>query len=131
MGSAMIEPTVIRGSSDPYGSWKMICIRRRILRRASDLSVPRSMPSKRTVPEVASRRRINRAARRALAATGLADESEGLALAHLEGDAVDGLHRPDLALEDPLADREIDLEVLDLDEVGLVRGRGGIGPPAS
>ena len=28
-GSAMIEPTVLRGFSDEYGSWKIICISRR------------------------------------------------------------------------------------------------------
>ena len=25
-GSPMIEPTLLRGFSDPYGSWKIICI---------------------------------------------------------------------------------------------------------
>ena len=28
-GSAMIEPIVLRGFSDEYGSWKIICISRR------------------------------------------------------------------------------------------------------
>ena len=28
-GSEMIEPTVLRGFSDEYGSWKIICISRR------------------------------------------------------------------------------------------------------
>ena len=28
-GSPMIEPTVLRGFSDAYGSWKIICISRR------------------------------------------------------------------------------------------------------
>ena len=27
-GSEMIEPTVLRGLSDEYGSWKTICISR-------------------------------------------------------------------------------------------------------
>ena len=58
IGSAMIDPTVIRGSSEPYGSWKMICIRRRYLRSSPGSSVVRSTPSKRTDPLVASRSRI-------------------------------------------------------------------------
>ena len=58
IGSLMIELTVMRGSSEPYGSWKMICIRRRYLRSSSVLRLNRSTPSKRTVPLVASRSRI-------------------------------------------------------------------------
>ena len=37
---------------DPYGSWKMICMRRRILRSGPDFSDARSIPSNLTVPEV-------------------------------------------------------------------------------
>ena len=55
----MVEPTVIRGSSEPYGSWKMICMRRRILRRASGLRLVRSTPSNVTLPSVGSRSRIS------------------------------------------------------------------------
>src|SRR5262249_47920466 len=55
---------------------------------------------------------------RRLAATGLADDTEGLALAHREGDAVDCLHRRDFLLEDdPPGDREVLLEVLDDEEL--------------
>ena len=35
IGSAMMSPTVIRGLSEPYGSWKMICISRRSARSRS------------------------------------------------------------------------------------------------
>ena len=42
-------------------------------------------------------------ARRRLAAAGLADEAEGLALCDGEVDAVDGLHGADLLLEDDAA----------------------------
>ena len=34
IGSLMIEPTVMRGLSDAYGSWKTICILRRSARRS-------------------------------------------------------------------------------------------------
>jgi len=54
----MIEPTVMRGSSDPYGSWKMICIRRRRRRSSFDLRLVSSTPSNLTLPAVGSRSRI-------------------------------------------------------------------------
>ena len=51
---------------------------------------------------------------RRLAAAGLADDAERLALADAEADAVDRLHRRDLLLEDdPARDREVLLQVLD------------------
>ena len=59
IGSAIVAPTVMRGSNDPYGSWKMICIRRRILRSGPDFSDARSIPSNLTVPAVLSRRRMS------------------------------------------------------------------------
>ena len=67
-----------------------------------------------------------RAAGGALAAAGLADEAQRLAAADRERDAVDRLHRPDRLLEHAGADREVDLEVLDLDEV-VRRCRAGLG----
>jgi hypothetical protein len=55
---------------------------------------------------------------RRLAAAGLADDAERLALAQREGDAVDGLHRGDFLLEDdPAGDGEVLLEVLDDEEL--------------
>ena len=56
---------------------------------------------------------------RALAAAGLADDAQRLALHDVEGDAVDRLDRADLALEDdPALDREVLDEVADLDQRG-------------
>src|SRR5436190_13014546 len=48
----MMFPTVIRGFSDAYGSWKLICIRRRILRICSPPSFVSSTPSNFTSPAV-------------------------------------------------------------------------------
>ena len=127
MGSAMVAPTVIRGSSEPYGSWKMICIRRRILRSPSDLRLDQVDAVE---GDLALRRLAQpdqRAPGRALAAAGLADQPERLAATDGERDAVDRLHRPDGLLEDARADREVDLEVLDLDQVVLGR-RARLGP---
>ena len=47
-------PTVMRGSSDAYGSWNTICISRRSARRSPLSSVVSSMPSNLTEPEVGS-----------------------------------------------------------------------------
>src|SRR5262245_26474864 len=55
--SPMIEPTVIRGFSDAYGSWKMICICLRRARRERLSSVVTFLPSNHTSPEVGSIRR--------------------------------------------------------------------------
>src|SRR5205085_10797147 len=47
----------------------------------------------------------------------LADEAQRLPLAELERHVVDRMHARDLVLEDdPLADREVELEVVDRDE---------------
>src|ERR671936_500510 len=58
-----------------------------------------------------------RATGRGLATSGLTDEAERLALLDEEGDTVDGADGADLALEDdPLREREVHHEVLNLDE---------------
>src|ERR1022692_1339055 len=53
-GSPMIDPTRRRGFSDPYGSWKIICISRRNGRMLRRDSVVMSCPSKVTFPDVMS-----------------------------------------------------------------------------
>ena len=45
-------PTVMRGLSDEYGSWKTICISLRISRRSFRDIVVSSLPMKRTEPPV-------------------------------------------------------------------------------
>src|SRR5205085_7116377 len=62
---------------------------------------------------------------RRLAATRLADDAERLALGEREGDVVDRVHVPDCALdEEPGPDREVDLEMVDLEQLLVaVRGR--------
>ena len=58
------------------------------------------------------------AGERGLAAAGLADDAERLALLDAEGDAVDRLHGADRLLEDdPARDREVLLDVLDDEEL--------------
>ena len=94
----MIEPTVLRGFSDEYGSWKTICISRwRALRSPS---CARRCPRPRTgSPRGRVEQPDQQAGGGALAAAGLADDPERLALDHVEGHAVDGLDRADLPLE--------------------------------
>ena len=61
-GSAMIVPTVLRGFSDEYGSWKIICISRRRSFSRAPLAVAISSPSNLIEPLVGSiSRRISRA----------------------------------------------------------------------
>ena len=57
----MLSPMGVRGSSDAYGSWKMICIRRRYGLRLLLLSRVMSVPSNTMVPDVGS---ISRSSRR-------------------------------------------------------------------
>jgi hypothetical protein len=65
-----------------------------------------------------------------LAAAGLPDDAEGLAPPHLEVDAVDGLDRPDLPLEQALLDGEVLDQALDPEQRFLVVGaRGRHGGP--
>ena len=57
-GSPMIEPTRRRGFSEPYGSWKIICISRRSGRSSARDSVLMSVPSNVTRPAVRSYSRV-------------------------------------------------------------------------
>src|SRR6266508_2771362 len=50
----MLSPTVARGSSDEYGSWKTICISRRRARSCAPLAASRSRPSNSSDPASAS-----------------------------------------------------------------------------
>ena len=50
----MLSPIGVRGSSDAYGSWKMICIRRRYGLSLLPLIVVMSVPSNLIVPDVGS-----------------------------------------------------------------------------
>src|SRR3972149_5936408 len=52
MGSAMMAPMVMRGFREAYGSWKIICMRRRMRRISTGFMRVRSWPSKTTSPEV-------------------------------------------------------------------------------
>ena len=52
IGSPMIWPTRLRGFSDAYGSWKIICIWRRIGRSCARDRPTSSSPSNRTEPDV-------------------------------------------------------------------------------
>ena len=92
--SEMLEPICCRGSRLANGSWKMICIRRRI---GLELG-PRQLRDVLAVEDDAPAGRLDEAqqdaADRGLAAAGLADQAERLAAPDREADVVD---RPDLA----------------------------------
>ena len=107
----------MRGLSDEYGSWKIICISRRSGFNAPVRRCVMSSPSKRIVPLVGSSSRMIRRAVVVLPQPVSPTMPERLAAQHVEGDAVDGVHRADLALEDdPAREREVLDEVADLDQ---------------
>src|SRR5256885_657792 len=58
IGSPTMSPTVCRGSSDAYGSWKIIAISRRKPRRCSPRMCVMSSPLNVTLPSVGSSSRI-------------------------------------------------------------------------
>ena len=119
----------MRGFREAYGSWKIICIRRRIRRSGAPNRPMISVPSNMMLPSVAPTSRITAAREGRLAAAGFAHQPNGLAASHVKRHAVDGAHVGDLALEDePLLDREVHLQVANLQQRRprrrLSRGRG-------
>ena len=52
IGSEMMLATLMRGFNEEYGSWKIICMRRRKARSLRPLTSLRTVPSKVTVPSV-------------------------------------------------------------------------------
>ena len=98
-GAPTIVPTVCRGFSDEYGSWKIICMSRRSgriwpLRQVRDVAALEDDLAAGRLEQPGEQPAGGR-----LAAAGLADQAERLARADVEVDAVDGLHRADLALQ--------------------------------
>ena len=75
----MIEPTVLRGFSDEYGSWKIICISRRSAFSSSPLMSAISRPSNLIEPPVGLHQPQQQPRGGRLAAAGLAHEPERLA----------------------------------------------------
>ena len=115
-GSAMIEPTVIRGFRLACGSWKIICIFGRSARSAPPSSRAMSRPSSSIAPAGRVVEPQDRPPGRRLAAARLADEPERLALGDVEADVVDRLDLADLAPEHALVDREVHLQPVDAEQ---------------
>ena len=97
--SPMIAPTVMRGLSEAYGSWKMICMSRRSARSSSRVERRDVLALE---PDLA-RGRLDQAqdaaAGRRLAAARFADQAQRLARGEVEAHAVDRVHALDLARE--------------------------------
>ena len=128
-GALMIVPMLCRGFRLEYGSWKMIWMSRRSGRSSDRLRCVMSLPSKIDLTAGRLQQAGDHPAERGLAAAGLADDAERLALADVERHPVDGLDRPDLALEeDAPGHREVHLHVPDGQELLGRRGLGlGVG----
>ena len=98
--SPMLAPIGIRGSSDAYGSWKMICIRRRIGFSLPLDSAVMSVPSKTIRPAVGS---MSRRSARPTVDLPQPDSPTSPSVSPrrmLKRDVVDGLDVADLAVED-------------------------------
>ena len=131
-GSATIDPIVLRGLSDEYGSWKMICTSR----RSAFSSPPAQMRDVAAVEVDLARGRLEQpgdeAGGGALAAPALADDPQRLAPVDGEADPVDRPHGADLALEDdPPGDREVLDEVARLEQRLASAGSESRGAPAT
>ena len=113
----MLSPIGVRGSRLAYGSWKMICIRRRYGLSAAPLSAVMSVAVE---PDRAGRRldeAQEQPADRRLAAARLADQAERLAAPDRRSSTPSTAWTiADRPLEDAAPDREVLDEVADLDE---------------
>ena len=69
----------MRGLSDAYGSWKIICMRRRSGRIVAWLAWVMSVPSNTILPAVGSCRRVTSRASVDLPQPEFADQADGLA----------------------------------------------------
>ena len=89
-----MSSTFQRGFRLAYGSWKIICMRRRRPRRlaADDLSTPVSWPSKSTAPRVGSYRPTSSRATVLLPQPDSPTSASVLPLLDAEADAVDRVH---------------------------------------
>ena len=132
--SPMLSPIGVRGSRLAYGSWKMICIRRRYGLRAAPLSLVMSMPSNMD----RARRRLDQAQEQPARPSSCRSPTRRPARASRRGGSRSSTPStawtvPTVALEDPAADGEVLDEVADLDErragrrlgAGARRGAGG------
>ncbi len=127
-GSATVWPTVRRGSSEPYGSWKTICSRVRARRSSAGDSACRSVPSSSTRPAVGGLERHDDAGERASCPTPTRRRRRGCGrAATAKRDAVERLHFGDGA-EQPLARQPVALDPRGLPRPSQASGRL-IGPP--
>ena len=106
----MTWPIVMRGDSEPNGSWNTSCNSRRSGRIASRSSgaISRAVEAD---DALARQKAQQRAPERRLAGTGFADDADGLALLQRQRDVVDGAQQHRLALQEPAADLERHLDV--------------------
>src|SRR5262249_27500340 len=109
-GSPTMSPAVIRGLSDEYGSWKIICIPRRCGRNSALLRRVMSRPPSLMVPLVGS------SSRSTVRAT--VDLPQRFAFADFEADAIDRVDLPDGATDDSSLDGKMLFEVGDLEHGG-------------
>ena len=99
MGSEMIWLIVFLGSSEEYGSWKMICISLRMCRISAFRELGNILSFKEHLAGGRLNETKNGPARRGLAAAGLADQPQCLAALQVEADVVDRVQHTVTGLE--------------------------------
>ena len=110
----MIVPTRLRGFSEAYGSWKTICISRRMRAQRAPRQLGDVRPSNVTVPAVSSCSRMMHRPSVDLPQPDSPTRPSVSPGPDLEADVVDRVHPADLALDDDaVLDREVLLDVLD------------------
>ena len=139
--SLIWRPIVSTGLSEVIGSWKIIAMSLpRIRRISSSFSLSRSLPVEDDLAlDDPARRRRDQAHQReradALAAAGLADQAERLALVQRERHAVDGLddavRRVELRLEVLHLEQRLSLDCHRRDPPPYERSRASVGPAES
>ena len=111
--SPTIAPTVMRGLSEANGSWKMICMLRRMARRLLLSRPSTSWPSKLISPSLGS---IRRSTQRPVVDLPQPDSPTSPSVSpgcDVERNAVDRVHAPDLARQKPAVNRKLLLETSD------------------
>src|SRR5262249_37021420 len=126
-GSAIMLPTVRRGLRLEYGSWKTICMWRRMARISRRSSVVTSRPSNFTLPAGGPIRRGMGRPGGGFAPPPPPPQPQHLAARDREGDAVHGLDVADDPRQEPAPDREVLLEALDLEQRLRPGAYGGTG----
>ena len=115
-GSPTMRSTVMRGSSEEKGSWKMICMFGRTASQLFTVQLFQVDPAllgivEADLPSGGIQQAHDRAPGGGLTAAAFAHQAQGLAFIHEQVNPIDGLYRAHTALDEAALDREMLLQV--------------------